>query len=78
MITLPGYTIQEKVYDSESSTIYSGVRLNDNQVVILKLLREEYPSLEKISHFLHEHEILKKLNQEGTVAVYDLIRYKNT
>ena len=48
MIILPGYAIQEKIYESDSSIIYRGQRIVDNKIVILKLLKEEYPSLEKV------------------------------
>ncbi|MEO8402543.1 MAG: AAA family ATPase, partial [Gammaproteobacteria bacterium] len=78
MIILPGYAIQEKIYESDSSIIYRGQRIVDNKIVILKLLKEEYPSLEKVSRFMHENEILKLLNEDATVAVYDLVRHKNT
>ncbi len=80
MITLAGYEIKGKIYESESSVIYLGTRTIDNKIVVLKLLKEEYPSLEKVSRFMHENQILKQLNEneEVTVSAYDLVRYKNT
>ncbi|MEO8402752.1 MAG: serine/threonine-protein kinase PknK, partial [Gammaproteobacteria bacterium] len=78
MLTLTGYTIEDKIYESDSSIIYRGIRKIDNSTVILKLLKEEYPSLEKVSRFMHEYEILKILDEAVTVAVYDFIRYKNS
>lgn len=78
MLELKGFTILEKIYASDNSEIYRAQRKHDSQLVILKLLKEEYPSLEKLSRFLHEHEILKLLNGEGTVVVYEIERYKNS
>lgn len=78
MINLPGYTINEKIYESENSIIYRGRRDHDGKNVILKMLKEEYPSLEKVSRFHHEYEILKKLSEDVTVAVHALETHKNT
>jgi len=77
MITLAGYEVQEKIYESSSTEIYSGVRASDRQPVIFKILKDEFPSLDKLTNFLHEYEILKLLNGDGTVVTYGLEKYKN-
>lgn len=77
MITLAGYEIQEKIYESANIEIRTGVRIGDNQPLVFKILKDEYPSLEKLTSFLHEYEILKLLNGDGTVTTYTLEKYKN-
>ncbi|MBU7583669.1 MAG: hypothetical protein KAF91_12285 [Nostoc sp. TH1S01] len=49
MITLEGYKILRELYDSPRSQVYQGYRESDRQPVVLKLLREEYPTPEAIA-----------------------------
>ncbi|MEH2310851.1 MAG: hypothetical protein V7K35_05360 [Nostoc sp.] len=44
MLTLSGYQIIDQIYESSNSLIYRGYREADNQPVILKTLRDAYPS----------------------------------
>lgn len=78
MINLTGYTITEEIYGGQHSIVYRGVRSADTQSVIIKILNQEYPSEELLSYFRREYEIARKVSGEGTLQVYDLIRYKNT
>jgi diguanylate cyclase (GGDEF)-like protein len=78
MIKLTGYTITEEIYAGQHSIVYRGVRSADTQAVIIKILNQEYPSEELLSYFRREYEIARKVSGEGTLQVYDLIRYKNT
>ncbi|OQY44644.1 MAG: hypothetical protein B6242_12235 [Anaerolineaceae bacterium 4572_78] len=72
MITISGYEIQQKIYESEYSIIYRGTRRVDNKAVILKTLKEDYPSLELVAWFKREYEILSQLDMPGVIKTYDL------
>ena len=78
MIKLTGYTVTEEIYAGQHSIVYRGVHSADKQSVIIKVLNQEYPSEVLLSYFRREYEIAKKLSGEGTLQVYDLLKYKNT
>lgn len=78
MIKLTDYTITEDLYAGQHSIVYRGVRCADAQPVIIKILNQEYPSDVLLSYFRREYEITRKVSGEGTLQVYDLVRYKNT
>lgn len=62
----------------KSTIIYRGFRESDNQAVILKLLKKEYPAPEDIARFKGEFELTKSLRIEGVIKAYSLEKYKNT
>ncbi|EDN66101.1 hypothetical protein BGP_2464 [Beggiatoa sp. PS] len=45
MLTLPNYQIGTQIYESANSLVYRGIRDDDNQAVILKVLKEDYPTI---------------------------------
>ena len=49
MRNLSGYQVTEKLHESSNSLAYRGRRLADDQPVILKMLKQAYPSPEKIA-----------------------------
>jgi PAS domain S-box-containing protein len=78
MSALFGYQILAQIYESPKSLVYRGLREEDNQAVILKFLREEYPTPEEIIRYKQEYKITRNLNIEGVVRAYTLERYQNT
>ncbi|MGF1482228.1 MAG: AAA family ATPase [Cyanophyceae cyanobacterium] len=75
MICVLDYQIIEQLHESASSQVYRGRRLADCQPVILKFLKQPYPTPEEIAWFRQEYETTKKLNQlnlPGVVQVYGL------
>jgi PAS domain S-box-containing protein len=72
MITIPGYQAVEKIYESSRSLIYRAQRSSDEIPVILKMLRQEYPSSQSIARFQMEYEILRSLNLLGVITAYGL------
>ncbi|MBD1830926.1 hypothetical protein NDI47_15195 [Microcoleus vaginatus GB1-A2] len=44
MIRLPGIKVLAQIYESANSLVYRGIREEDNQPLILKLLKEDYPT----------------------------------
>jgi serine/threonine protein kinase len=84
MLTIPGYTTIEQLYESGHSLIFRGRRNADNLPIVLKLLKNEYPTREEIARFKREYEITRNLNLstgsglavDGVIGVYAMERYK--
>ncbi|MGK7926811.1 MAG: AAA family ATPase [Spirulina sp.] len=69
MINISNYQTREIIYESENSLVYRARNLTDNQSVILKILKQVYPSPERIAQFQQEYEITNALNLSGVVNV---------
>jgi len=54
------------------------IRREDNHPVILKRLKEDYPTQEKLNHYRQEYEITQSLNLAGVITIYGLEKYQNT
>lgn len=77
MITVPGYVVSGKIWESNHSTIYRGSSEIDKKTVIIKLLSDEHPSVDQISRFEQEYELLKMLQGNGTVVALKLEKFAN-
>ncbi|PSB34111.1 serine/threonine protein kinase [Stenomitos frigidus] len=75
MVTIPGYQVVEQLYESPRSFIYRGVRESDRLPVILKTLKQEYPSPEAIARLRLEYTITHSLDLAGVVKAYSLESY---
>lgn len=78
MISLPGYQIKEKLFESNNSFVFRAFQEDLKLPVIIKILKGEYPNPERIVRFKREFEILKGLTLEGTIKVYSLESFGNT
>jgi predicted ATPase/serine phosphatase RsbU (regulator of sigma subunit)/tRNA A-37 threonylcarbamoyl transferase component Bud32 len=78
MLNIPNYQIGTQIYESANSLVYRGVRKKNNQPVILKVLKEDYPTPEELTRYRQEYEITKSLNLEGVIATYHIEKYQNT
>jgi predicted ATPase/class 3 adenylate cyclase/GAF domain-containing protein/tRNA A-37 threonylcarbamoyl transferase component Bud32 len=78
MLTIPGIKIKAQIYESANSLVYRGIRENDSQPLILKILKENYPTPQEIARYRTEYQMTKSLNLTGVIKVYDLQKYQNT
>lgn len=78
MLTLTGYQITKKIYESSNSEIYQGVSLANNQPVILKVLNQEYPTTQNLARYRHEYTIIRKLNFKEAIKAYALESHSRT
>ncbi|EIJ43002.1 PAS domain S-box [Beggiatoa alba B18LD] len=85
MLTLPGYRIDDQIYEGTQSIAYRATRVSDALPVVLKLLKSDYPSPLELAQYQREYDILRRLhsanltNQESNIIqVYALEKYKNT
>lgn len=77
MITLFGYDIISKIYESINSTVYRGICLSNHQKVILKVLKNNYPNSASLIRYKQEYELTKSLNLDGIIKAYSLQEYEN-
>jgi predicted ATPase/serine/threonine protein kinase/class 3 adenylate cyclase/GAF domain-containing protein len=79
MLTITNYQITKQIYESANSLVYRALRDEDNQAVILKVLKEDYPSPEELTRYRQEYDITRRLaNLEGVVKAYRLEKHQNT
>jgi predicted ATPase/serine phosphatase RsbU (regulator of sigma subunit)/tRNA A-37 threonylcarbamoyl transferase component Bud32 len=78
MIEINGYEILTQIYESANSTVYRGIRQQDNQAVILKFLKEDYPTPSELVRYKQEYEITRNLNIDGVIKAYELKPYQMT
>ncbi|GAB4188930.1 MAG: AAA family ATPase [Coleofasciculaceae cyanobacterium] len=76
MVAIEGYQILGKLYESAKSLVYRGIRVKDEVPVILKVLRQEYPTPDAIARFKLEYDITRNLNLEGVIKTYGLEKYQ--
>ncbi|MBV9386505.1 MAG: PAS domain S-box protein [Chroococcidiopsidaceae cyanobacterium CP_BM_ER_R8_30] len=78
MIALPGVAIQSQIYESPASLVYRGVRVQDNRAIVVKLLKQDYPSLQELTRYRQEYEITRSLDLAGVVKAYSQQDYQRT
>ena len=77
MIEIAGYQINSLIYESSLSVVYRGYRHDDQQPVILKILKLNYPTPEEIVRYKLEYEICNRLRDiEGVITAYGFTKYK--
>ncbi len=62
MISIPGYRDLDCIHESVSSQIFRARREQDELPVILKLLREDYPSAQELIRYRQEYKITSLLS----------------
>ncbi|MEG5000724.1 AAA family ATPase [Microcoleus sp. B4-D4] len=78
MISLPDITILNQIYESANSLVYRGIINQNRQPVILKLLKEDYPTPAELYRYQQEYEITRNLNLDETSKAYELRKHQNT
>ncbi|MEP0969976.1 MULTISPECIES: AAA family ATPase [Cyanophyceae] len=78
MIALSGIAIHKKIYESPNSLVYRGIRMQDERAIIVKMLKQDYPSPQELTRYRQEYEITRSLNLEGVVKAYSQQDYHRT
>ena len=78
MIALAGVSIQSKIYESSASLVYRGTRVHHGRAIIVKILKQDYPSPQELTRYRQEYEITRSLNLEGVVKAYSQQDYQRT
>ncbi|MDJ1184156.1 trifunctional serine/threonine-protein kinase/ATP-binding protein/sensor histidine kinase [Roseofilum casamattae] len=72
MTNLPGYHLSETLYQGTRTLVYRGTRTTDRQPVVIKFLRNEYPSFNELLQFRNQYTIAKNLDLPGIVKPLSL------
>ncbi len=76
--TLSNCQLLEPLYESENSIVYRGQRQSDARPIILKILKEDYPTAAELTRYRQEYEITRSLDFEGVVNVYGIEPYQRS
>jgi len=77
MPTIAGYEIGKVIVEDLKTTTYRARQQLDQSPVVIKLLREEYPSLQDIARLEHEYAITQTLDNAGIVRAYSLEKHQH-
>ncbi|NEP59104.1 MAG: AAA family ATPase [Symploca sp. SIO2G7] len=78
MISISGYQLLTPIYETRNSLVYRGIREQDKQPVILKILKEDYPRPSELTRYQQEYQITHNLNLDGVIKAYSLEKYQKT
>ena len=76
-VKLLNYSLTEQIYEGANTVVYRGIRELDQQPVILKILRNDYPRFNELVQFRNQYTIAQKLKLSGVVKPYSLENYRN-
>ncbi|MBE9119275.1 AAA family ATPase [Tychonema sp. LEGE 07199] len=72
------YQIIQTIYDGNRTLVYQAIRIHDQLPVVIKLLKNEYPSFSELVQFRNQYTIAKNLNLPGIIQTYSLEAYQNS
>lgn len=72
------YQIIQKIYESANSSVYRAIVKPENKPIILKILKENYPTPSELTRYKQEYEVTRSLNTDGVIKAYNLQRYENS
>ncbi len=75
-INIPGYRINEELYNGSRTLVYRGYRETDSIPVVIKLLKNPYPSFSELVQFRNQYTIAKNLNSPLIIQTYSLEPYQ--
>ncbi len=76
-VKLPGYKIEEEIYTSARTLVFQGQRESDRASVIIKVMRDDFPSFNELVLFRNQYIVTKNLNLNGIVKPFSLETYHN-
>ncbi|MGD1809278.1 AAA family ATPase [Dapis sp. BLCC M126] len=77
MTSLTDYEIFDLIHESERTVIYRGVTKADAQPVVIKLMRNGFPSFNELVQFRNQYIIASNLSVEGIIKPLALLNYQN-
>ncbi|MEH2065068.1 MAG: ATP-binding sensor histidine kinase [Nostoc sp.] len=76
-VSIPGYKISEQLYNGSRTLVYRGYRDADSLLVVIKLLKNPYPTFSELLSFRNQYTIAKNLNSPLIIQTYSLQAYQN-
>ena len=71
------YILSEQIHETRNSIIYRGHKENETQPFIIKLLKTTYPTPSEIARFKQEYNLVRKLDIQNIIKIFDLVEYDN-
>lgn len=78
MKQIEGYQIQETIQEGSITVVFRGIRLIDQQSVIIKTFRSDYPQIRDIARLKHEYQVLQKINLPHVIKPLGLEKLQGT
>ena len=75
---LPGYRLVERIYESRTSLVYRGLRIEDDRPFIVKALREDKATQADRARYRHEYEITHALDLPGVARALGIEEHRGT
>ncbi|MBD2436309.1 ATP-binding sensor histidine kinase [Nostoc sp. FACHB-110] len=72
VMKIPGYCMSEELYNGSRTLVYRAVRESDSAPVVIKFLKNPYPSFHELLLFRNQYTIAKNLNSPQIVQNYSL------
>ena len=66
-VALSGYRLIKTLYQGAKTVVYRGIRLADEQAVVIKILRQKNPTFHELLQFRNQYTITKNLNIPGII-----------
>lgn len=76
-VKLTGYKIEKQIYASARTLVFRGKRESDEASVIVKVMRDDFPSFNELILFRNQYIVTKNLNLDGIVKPLSLETYHN-
>jgi PAS domain S-box-containing protein len=76
-VTIPDYQITEELYNGSRTQVYRGYRQHDSLPVVVKLLKNPFPTFSELVQFRNQYTIAKNLNSPLIIQTYSLEPYQN-
>jgi predicted ATPase/signal transduction histidine kinase len=76
-IQIQGYQVQTPIYEGSKTLVYRGYQESTQQPIVIKLLKNPYPSFAELFQFKHQYGIMRQLNLPGVICPYSLEPYQN-
>ncbi|MEA5583583.1 AAA family ATPase [Nodularia harveyana UHCC-0300] len=77
LVSIPQYRISEELYNGSRTLVYRGYRETDSLPVVIKILKNPYPSFSELLSFRNQYTIAKNLNSPLIIQTYSLEAYQN-
>ncbi|MBR8838107.1 MAG: AAA family ATPase [Stigonema ocellatum SAG 48.90 = DSM 106950] len=76
-VSIAGYHLREELYSGSRTLLYRGVRQTDSLPVVIKLLKNPYPSFAELVPFRNQYTVAKNLHSPLIIQTYSLETYQN-
>lgn len=74
---LLGYEIVEQIYEGKQTLLYRGVRQSDSLSIVIKLPKNQFPSIKELAQFRNQYTIAKDIDSPYVIKMMAIEPYKN-